>query len=115
LPDFFTVNEDTQITVFADSVSGTVKLINATLNGKPLPVDANAKTTFQAIAGRLILNMAFVGSDPDEVFGIKEDCGGGNSQLLANWRLQPSAAGDPGAPTKAFTITAQPKVQNANV
>jgi hypothetical protein len=88
-----------------DSDSGDVHLNAATLAGAPLAV-AGDRTTFTTVAGTNQLNLGFTAADPDETFRIKEDCGGGASQVLANWRLQANAT-QPGGPTRAFRIHAQ--------
>ena len=101
----FTAVTGARVTVFVDSDSGAVHLTAATLDGAPLAV-AGDRTSFTTAAGTNQLNLGFVAADPDETFRIKEDCGGGSSQLLANWRLQPSQV-EPGGPTRAFRIHAQ--------
>jgi hypothetical protein len=101
--DFLTAT-GAKVTVFVDSGSGDVHLTAATLDGAALVVNAD-KTSFTAAVGTNHLNLAFVAADPDEVFRITEDCGGGDSRRLANWRLQASTT-QPGGPTRAFRIHA---------
>jgi hypothetical protein len=102
-PDTFSAKKGDQITIFADSNSGTARLIAAHLNGKDVPVDANFKATFTVSAPISILSMAFAGSDPDEVFRIQEDCGDGTAHTLRTWRLKALV---PGGPTTEITINA---------
>ena len=102
-PNVFNAAKDAEITVFADSDSGTVHLIAADLNGVKVSLDVNFRATFKVSPGGNILSMTFVGSDPDEIFRIEEDCGGGNSPILRTWRLKPVV---PGGPTTQITIHA---------
>jgi hypothetical protein len=94
-----------QMTVFAESDSGLVRIVAGTLNGTPVPVDADGNASFTAIAGVNLLNLAFVGPDPNEDFRIKEDCQGGDSQQLASWRIHATPP-IPGGPSRAFQIYA---------
>lgn len=100
-PSSFDGSQKTKITIFADSDSGTVHVTAAHLNGANLPLDANSKASFDVIVGLNILRMAFVGSDPDEVFRINEDCGDGTSTTLRTWRLRVAV---PGGATTQITI-----------
>src|SRR5947209_7343463 len=97
----FLVAPAAQVTMFADSDSGTVQIVAATLNSTAQQVDDTGNVTWTAATGINLLDLAFAGSDPDEVFRIKEDCGGGNSQILTTWKLQ-AGGGFPGGPTRAF-------------
>jgi hypothetical protein len=101
LRDFVTT-AGAQVTVFADSDSGLVRIISATLNSTAQQVDPNGKATWQAVQGNNLLNLAFAGPDPDEVFRIQSQCG----QTLCTWKLQ-SGNGIPGGPSRAFRIYAQ--------
>ena len=101
----FLTTKGAQVSIFAESDSGTVHIVGATLNGTPQQVDANGKVTFTAVQGRNLLDLAFVGADPTEDFRVKEDCGGGKSQVLDTWRLQPTPT-KPGGPTKMYRIYA---------
>jgi hypothetical protein len=102
-PDTFSAAKGDQITIFADSDSGTARLIAADLNGANVPLDANFKATFDVPAGANIFSMAFAGSDPDEIFRIQEDCGDGSAHTLRTWRLRALV---PGGPTTQITINA---------
>lgn len=92
-----------QVKIFAESDSGTVRIVAATFNDAPAPVSGGIATV-TAVAGINLLNLAFAGADPTEEFRIREDCGA-SSQRLALWRLEatPIAAG---GPTRAFQIHA---------
>jgi hypothetical protein len=101
----FLVTSGAQVTIIADSDSGLVRIIAATLNSAAQQVDSCGKATWQAVEGNNLLDLAFAGPDPDEVFRIKEDYGGGNTQILTTWKLQ-SGGGVPGGPARAFRIYA---------
>ena len=100
-PSDFSAAGGASITIFVDSDSGTVHLTAATLNGNSIPLDANEKAAFTCSDPTNFLDMAFVGSDPTELFRIKEDCGTGTSQVLRTWRL---LAEVPGGPTTTLRI-----------
>lgn len=102
--DFLT-STGAAVTVIVESDSGGVHIIAATLNSAPLPVDADGKVPWTAVQGTNLLDLAFAGPDPDEVFRIQEDCGAGDSQTLTTWKLQ-AGGGFPGGPTRAFRIHA---------
>jgi len=91
-------------TLFADSDSGTVNIVAATSNGAAVALNADGSVTFTAAAGLNIFDLAFAGSDPTEVFRIKENCGG-SSQLLVNWRLTATPI-DPGGPSREIRVHA---------
>lgn len=95
-----------RVTLFVESDSGTVRIIAASLDGAPVALNADGTVTFPAaVAGWSILGLAFAAADPSEVFRIKENCGGGNSQLLLTWRLEPTPI-DPGGPARQIRIHA---------
>lgn len=102
-PDTFSATKDDEITIFADSDSGTAHLTAADLNGANITLDPNFKAKFKVLAGVNILSMAFAGSDPDEIFRIQEDCKDGSAHTLRTWRLKPLV---PGGPTTQITINA---------
>lgn len=95
--DFLTTT-GAQIKVFVESDSGTVRITAATLNSAPTPVAAGT-VAFSAVGGRNLLGLALAGADPADPYRIKEDCGGGNSNLMATGTLQDG-------PTRAFRIHA---------
>ena len=105
LRDFLTT-AGAQVTVFAESDSGLVRIIAATLNSTVQQVDPNGKASWQAVPGNNLLDLAFAGPDPDEVFRIQSQCGGGGALTLSTWKLQ-SGNGIPGGPSRAFRIYAQ--------
>jgi hypothetical protein len=101
----FLVPAGTQVTIFAESDSGLVRIVAATLNSAAQPVDDGGKATWKAVAGNNLLDLAFAGPDPHEIFRIAEDCGEGNTRILSTWKLQPGE-GIPGGPARAFRIYA---------
>ncbi len=105
-PHAFTAPAGQDVTVFADSDSKTVRISGATLSGAPIVPDAQDRVTFQPEKGFNLLELAFVGSDPNEVFRVKEDCGGGQSQTLIPWRLQatPTESGGPTLPLRIYAV-----------
>lgn len=102
-PADFDAAKDAEITVFVDSDSGTVHLDSARINGTKITLDANEKATFKVPNATNFLDLAFVASDPTEVFRIKEDCGSGDSQVLRTWRTQPLTPGGPDTQIRIHT------------
>lgn len=85
------------ITIFAESDSGTARIVAANLNGQPLAVDADGHITFTAAEGPMNLSLAFVSANPEEDLRLKEDGGQGTSEVLDTFRLSES-------PVRAYQI-----------
>ena len=102
-PTDFNAKKNAEITVFVDSDSGTVHLTAARINGTKITLDANEKATFKVPDPTNFLDLGFVAADPTEIFRIKEDCGGGDSQVLRTWRTQPFTPGGPTAEIRIHT------------
>lgn len=94
----FIASANSQITVLIQSASATARITAATLNGAPL-VLAAGNAVFKTVAGRNNLDLALAGSNPSEDYEIREDCGGGSTNLMAKGNFQDG-------PTKGFRIHA---------
>jgi hypothetical protein len=101
----FLVAAGAQVTISAGSDSGLIRILGATLNGAPQQPDGGGKLMWRAAQGTNLLNVAFAGPDPDELFRIEENGAAGSTQVLAAWKLAPGG-GVPGGLTRAFRIYA---------
>jgi len=95
--DFVTTTGAT-VQVGVASASGTVQITGATLNGTPAAVTAGT-VTFTTAAGRNLLNLALMGSDPQEDYTVNELCDATTTNPMANGNLEDG-------PTRGFRIDA---------
>jgi|SRR5690242_3795634 hypothetical protein len=98
----FIASTGSNVTVkVASTTPGVIAgLATAKLNKKPLPVTNGDTTNFTVAAGVNTLGLVITVSDPQCTVQVLEDCGGGNTQILDQFK------NDPADPVVGYSICA---------